>query len=186
MKNTSVLVVYYSRAGKTKILAEEIAKKLNADVDVVEDLTKRTGPIHFMSSGRDAMKMRPTEIKTRGKDPSAYDLVLIGTPVYSGRVSAAIRAYATINRAKLGNVAFFLTHMMKENRAFEDLIEITGREPIATLQMHCRPDLRKGVYQQKLDGFVGRIERRMLEHEPVVQTLAATGQGSRSTTQVAT
>jgi flavodoxin len=156
MKNTRVLVVYYSRAGKTKDLAEELANRLGCDVEAVIDKRKRTGPLHFLSSGRDAQKMVLTEIEKPGKNPSDYDLVIIGTPVFSGRVSASIRTYLVMNKDKMRHVAFFQTHMFNKNRAFEDMGAILSRTPIACLEVK-KKDLRTGTYDRKIKGFIERI-----------------------------
>lgn len=156
MKNMRALVVYYSRVGKTKELAEELAKKLGCDMEAVIDKKKRTG-IHMLTSGRDAQKMNLTEIEVPAKDPSNYDLVVVGTPVYSGRVSAPIRTYLTMNKDKIGKSAFFLTHMLKKNRAFEDMQSILSKEPVACLDIKKKQDLRAGTYEKKVNDFIERI-----------------------------
>lgn len=156
MKNTRTLVVYYSRVGKTKELAEELAKKLGCDIEAVVDKKKRTG-IHMLTSGRDAQKMNLTEIEASVKDPSKYDLVVVGTPVYSSRVSAPIRTYLTMNKDKIGKSAFFLTHMLKKNRTFEDMESILSKEPIACLEIKKKQDLRAGTYEKKVNDFIARI-----------------------------
>lgn len=156
MKNVRALVVYYSRVGKTKDLAEELAKKLGCDIEAVIDKKKRTG-IHMLTSGRDAQKMNLTEIEVPAKDPSKYDLVVVGTPVYSGRVSAPIRTYLSMNKDKISKSAFFLTHMLKKNRAFEDMESILSIEPIACLDIKKKKDLKAGTYEDKVNDFIERI-----------------------------
>ena len=44
MKKNKILVVYYSKTGNTKKIGEELAKKLNADVEEVIDLKNRREP----------------------------------------------------------------------------------------------------------------------------------------------
>jgi len=176
MKNTRALVVYYSRAGKTKDLAEELANRLGCDIEAVIDKRKRSG-IHMLTSGRDAQKMSLTEIGQPVNDPSEYDLVVIGTPVYSSRVSAPIRTYLTINKDKIRRSAFFLTHMLKKNQAFEDMTGILSKGPIACLEVKKRRDLKAGTYEKKLGDFVEQIVAGTLE-SPVAVCAQGTGSGS--------
>jgi menaquinone-dependent protoporphyrinogen IX oxidase len=173
------LVVYYSRAGKTKELAEELANRLGCDIEAVVDKRKRNG-IHMLTSGRDAQKMSFTEIGQPANDPSAYDLVVIGTPVYSSRVSAPMRTYLTMNKDNIKKSAFFLTHMLKKNHAFEDMEAILSKEPIACLEIRRRRDLRAGTYEKKLGDFVEQIIAGIQESPMAAPARGANSDSSRN------
>jgi len=56
------LVVYYSRTGNAKFMAETIAAELGSDLEEVIDLRNRQGKLAFLPAGRDAMRGRETEI----------------------------------------------------------------------------------------------------------------------------
>jgi len=56
------LVVYYSRTGNAKFVAETVAAELGSDVEEVVDLTGREGKLGWMSAGRDAMGGKETKI----------------------------------------------------------------------------------------------------------------------------
>ena len=56
------LVIYYTRTGNAKFLAETIAAELGADIEEVIDLKKRQGKLGWLSAGRDAMGEKETEI----------------------------------------------------------------------------------------------------------------------------
>lgn len=157
MKNTRVLVVFYSRVGKTKALAERIAEKMNGDIEQIIDKKNRMG-IHMMSSGRDAMKKVLADIDEVVKSPSDYGLVIVGTPVFSGRVSAPIRTYLMKNRDGISKVALFSTHRFrKKNHAIEDMKSILGKDPITTLEVNSRRDIKEGNYAKKVGEFIERI-----------------------------
>ena len=87
------LVVYYSRTGNTKFVAEKIAQELGADIEEVIDKKKRNGTIGWLSAGRDAMRRSQTEIAETNKKPSEYDLIVAGTPNWANNPSPAIRTY---------------------------------------------------------------------------------------------
>lgn len=39
------VVIYYSRTGNAKFIAEKIAQEVNADIEAIVDKKKRTGPV---------------------------------------------------------------------------------------------------------------------------------------------
>jgi flavodoxin len=44
------LVVYYSRTGKTRFVAERVASELKADIEEVVDLKNRSGRFGFLKA----------------------------------------------------------------------------------------------------------------------------------------
>lgn len=107
MSEAKVLVVYFSRTGTTRLLARAIAGMLNADLEEICDCSDRVGPGGYLRSLLDALRRKPSEIVPAGLSVSAYDLVVIGSPVWAGSVSAPVRSYLIENRAQLPQVAFF-------------------------------------------------------------------------------
>jgi len=83
------LVVYYTRTGNTKFAAETIAAEIGADIEEVVDLKNRQGKLAFISSGRDAMQGKETEIAQTKRTPTDYDLIIIGQPVWAGKSNAS-------------------------------------------------------------------------------------------------
>ena len=52
------LVVYYTRRGNARFVAETIAAEVGADVEEVIDLKKRSGILGYLSGGRDAREWK--------------------------------------------------------------------------------------------------------------------------------
>jgi len=103
------LVVYYSRTGNTKFVAEEITAELGADIEEVVDLKKRDGKMGYLSASRDATGNRQTSIAETQRNPADYDLVVIGTPVWFWSPSSAIRTYVDRHDFSGKNLALFFT-----------------------------------------------------------------------------
>ena len=103
------LVVYYSRTGKTKFVAEKIAGELGSDIEEIVDLKNREGKMGWMSATRDASSEKETQIAPPAKNPVDYDLVIIGSPVWAFNPAPAIRTYLKNNDLRRKKVALFFT-----------------------------------------------------------------------------
>jgi flavodoxin len=114
------LVVYYSRTGSARFVAETIAAEVGADIEEVIDLKKRSGPIGFFIGGSDARRGKETKISPTTKSSSDYDLVFVGTPVWASRPSPAIVTYLKKNDLSGKKVALFFTRGGKKPAAFDE------------------------------------------------------------------
>jgi flavodoxin len=113
------LVVYYTRTGKTKFVAESIAAELGAEIEEVVDLKKRGGALGFLSGGKDATQGKETEISQTKRSPNGYDLIVIGTPVWSSSPTPAIRTYISHNDLSGKKVSLFFTANKENLQAIE-------------------------------------------------------------------
>ena len=113
------LVVYYSRTGNARFVAETIAAEVGSDVEEVIDLKKRSGPLGFLSGGSDARRGKGTEISPSTKSTNIYDLIIVGTPVWASRPSPAIATYLKKNDLSGKKVALFFTQGGKKPTAIE-------------------------------------------------------------------
>ncbi len=123
------LVAFYSRTGNTKRVGEEIARCLIAEIDEIIDRKERKGIKGLLGSGKDAIFKNPTEIETK-KNPEEYELVIIGSPVWAGRLVPAVRTY--LSRNKFKNTAFFCTYSNQTGKSFEEM-ENLSKKPVGTL-----------------------------------------------------
>ncbi|HSN30884.1 MAG TPA: hypothetical protein VLT45_31565 [Kofleriaceae bacterium] len=129
-----ILVVHYSRSGHTKQLAEQIAQTVGADLEAIVDPTDRSGLLGYLRSGYQAARQRTVGIGPAAHDPSAYDLVVIGTPIWNMSVSPPVRSYLARELGRLPRVAFFCTcGGSGGERAFAQMARVCGKPPAATL-----------------------------------------------------
>lgn len=113
------LIVYYSRTGKTKMVAETIASELGSDIEEVIDLKSREGKMGWMSATRDASGEKETQIAPTKKIPKDYDLLIIGTPVWAFNITPAIRSYIKNNDLTGKKIALFFTYGMRLGQTIE-------------------------------------------------------------------
>jgi flavodoxin len=148
------LVVYYSRTGTTKILAEEIAKILNCEIEEIIDQKNRLGPIGFLSGGRDALEEKLTKIKPINRDLKKYDLVIVGSPVWTGRMAPALRTF--LLEAKPKKVAAFCTMGAATPQDFFTNMKKISILPQAELYLSTK-EVRSNNFNQKVKDFINAL-----------------------------
>ncbi|MCK5559126.1 MAG: hypothetical protein KAJ51_00975 [Thermoplasmata archaeon] len=150
------LVVFYTRTGTTKKVAEELANALNCDLEEIFDTKKCSGPIGYMGAGRDASARKLTELKPIAKNPGQYDRVILGTPIWNWNMSAPIRTYIQMYKNKFGEVTFFCTCGGNPGKVFPEMEEICGKKPLAVLEL-IKKDFKDGTDATKIGKFIGKL-----------------------------
>jgi flavodoxin len=150
----NAIVVYYSRTGNTKKAAEAIAKALSCDTEELVDTQKRSGIGGWLRSGRQAMKEELTTLEPIKKDPSKYDLVIIGTPIWASKMSVPTLTFINQNKASFKDVAFFYTSGGKDNepKVFPVMETACGKKPKATLGLMTK-EVKKDLFMEKVQAF---------------------------------
>ncbi|ANB77873.1 flavodoxin (plasmid) [Paraburkholderia phytofirmans OLGA172] len=160
MPEAKVLVVYYSRTGTTRSLASALAKMLAADLEEICDCSDRDGPGGYLRSLFDAIRKRHVEIVPAGLDVSAYDLVVIGSPVWASSVSAPVRSYLIENRAQLPQVAFFCSFGGGgADKALHEMQQIVGKPAVAECKVTAS-EVHHGAHTA-LAAFVSGLKRHI-------------------------
>ena len=138
-------------------MAESIAKRLKADLEEIHDRKKRSGLVGYIKSGRESLKKGIAEIDEPDKDPSEYDLVIVGTPVWAGRMSSPVRGYLTKTMESMGKVAFFSTFKASGgDSAIQEMSELIEKNPIATAFIKAK-SISNGTYMDDVRNFIDDI-----------------------------
>jgi menaquinone-dependent protoporphyrinogen IX oxidase len=153
-----VLVVFYSRTGSTKKVADELKNQLEADIDEITEPIGRGGPIGWIKSGRDASRRTIVEINKPKVDPSTYDLVVVGSPVWSWTLSSPVRSYLSLMREKLPRVAFFCTEDGNIGDTFKVMEELAGKPPVASSMIQNK-EVKSGLYRERIKAFSEELRR---------------------------
>jgi flavodoxin len=102
------LVAFYSRTGNTQFVAEKIAQNLRADLCVIKDKKNREGRLIYLTGGFAALREKSTEIEV-SKPVADYEFVVVGSPVWAGKMAPAVRKLLVANDFSDKLVAFFVT-----------------------------------------------------------------------------
>jgi flavodoxin len=152
-----IIVVFYSRSGITRKVAEEIRNSLDCDIEELIDTQNRSGALGYMRSVIHAIRKTPAILAEIKEDPAKYDLLIMGTPVWNMKMSTPIRAYITLNRNKLNNVAFFGTASGTNfDGTFSEMAALSGVSPLAKMGVRAK-EVKDGGFKSKVAEFVKKI-----------------------------
>jgi flavodoxin len=137
MSTTKALVVYYSLSGHAREAAREIARRLGGELEEITDPRKRTGFFGFMRSGMESSFNMCPAIHDPTKDPGDYQLIVVGAPVWAGKMASPIRAYLSRHGDRLPQkTAFFST---SGGRGMEKvplaMAALCNRKPLAIMAL---------------------------------------------------
>jgi flavodoxin len=154
-----ILVAYYSKTGHTEKVARDIASAFGADFEKIIDKKKRTGIWGWIMGGRDAMKKRRADIGELQKDPANYDVVIMGSPVWSWNATPAINSYIDKTKGKIKNAVFFITSGSTEAaKIVPYLEEISGKKALAYVGFNENELANEKVYNEKLNNFLRAVK----------------------------
>lgn len=151
------LILFYSRTGTTKKVAEKLAPMLGADIEEISDNINRAGVSGYLISGRDAAFKKLTKINSISHNISDYDLVIIGTPVWAWTMSSPIRTLITEQGDKVKQVAFFCTQGGEGNQgALPDMAKLINKKPLSTLSLLTKKVVKDQI-EEDLNNFIAPI-----------------------------
>ncbi len=148
-------------------MAESISRELSADVEeilerkprppLLDEEGKPTGGSSMPRAAGPAMLGLGSAIRQSSANPSDYDLVLIGTPVWVNSLVPAVRSYIKRHRKQLKTVAFFCTAGDAEKvRVFSQMEKLIKCEPVATLAVPA-DDVKADAYGEAVRSFAERV-----------------------------
>ena len=86
-------VIFYSRTGNTRTVAEVIAATLNVPLQEIQDLKDRSGFFGFIGGMVDVRKNPITTISPETVNLDGYDLLFIGSPIWGMKFAPAITTF---------------------------------------------------------------------------------------------
>ena len=95
--------VYFSLTGNLSFVARRVEEALGADVIRLEPVNAypASGARKFLMGGKSAVFGEAPKLKPNVFDASAYDLIILGTPVWAGTFAPPLRTFIRDNKAAL-------------------------------------------------------------------------------------
>lgn len=106
------LIVFYSLSGKTKKLAEAVAKAAGGEMFEIETKAKfpKKGFLKYVNAGWQACRKEFPAIVSFGKSINDYDLIFLGTPVWGDNFVPAVKPFLKQNPPQNKKIALFCAH----------------------------------------------------------------------------
>jgi hypothetical protein len=159
-----ILIVYYSRTGTTRRDAELLASELDADIEPIREPDgpePRNGARGFIRSLIDALCHRRAQVMPALLDVAAYDLVIVGAPVWARGACAPARAWLEWHGRQIRRLALFCCEgAFGGKAALQQMSAAAGKVPLATCVLTGN-DLYRRKDGVKRDAFAQKIRSRM-------------------------
>jgi flavodoxin len=136
LKRPRLLVVFFSRTGTTRRLAEHIARATGADLEELKETQSRRGILGWLRSGYEGTYRRSTKPLPLQRHLRDYDLVFVGSPTWNRALASPVRGFFEQHTNDLSNVALFATCQGQgATEVNAQMAALLKNAPLATLAM---------------------------------------------------
>ncbi|MBO0757207.1 MAG: flavodoxin family protein [Bradyrhizobiaceae bacterium] len=151
------LIVYYSRTGYTRRVAQALAEMLQADLAEVHCDRYRLGYIRYWRAAFDSISGLLPPIEVPPAVGQNYDLVIIGTPMWTRHPALPIRALLKAGIKLPKRVALFLTRIgAPPEQAFAEMEALLPVPAAAKLAVRSS-DVDAGRVSEELRVFAAQL-----------------------------
>ena len=156
------LIVYYSLEGNTDFAAKQIAEKLPADLLRLEPEKSYpdSGFRKFFWGGKSAVTAETPALQPYAFDPSVYDRIVFGFPVWAGNVTPPIRTFIKENDLTGKRFAAFACESGSgAEKAFAKLEAALGTGGLEACLILIDPKTKPNDANiEKIDGFCAALQ----------------------------
>jgi menaquinone-dependent protoporphyrinogen IX oxidase len=126
------LVAYYSLDGSTKRVAEAIAAALAADLLFIRPFRefRAKGFFKYFLGGAQASMGLTPRLAAFEFDPSVYDRILLGSPIWAGRFTPPVKSFLKNDNLQGKKIAYFYCHQGGADKAAEQAKAAISRSNI--------------------------------------------------------
>ena len=129
-------VIYYSRTGNTRTVAEVIAETFDFHLQEIKDLKDRSGFFGFIGGMIDVRKNPITTISPETLSLDGYDVLFIGSPIWGMKFAPAITTFLQETDFTGKKVILFTTTSSRMKQTafdqYSELIHTKGGTVIGT------------------------------------------------------
>ncbi len=167
-----ILIIYHSLTGNTKACCEALQQALGADIIEVKDLVDRTGRWGFFKTAIGSLLGMHTKIEPENPDLSSYPNIILGSPIWTGKLSMAIRTLIDNNRFDGKKVIIFTTTNAFEEEKYKEksknLVREVGGDIVGYYQVLAQEEVNE---EEKVDRPVEQIVEDALKFVPEIQKI---------------
>lgn len=120
-------VYYFTRTGRSKKIAEELAAKQGVSPRAIGDGKNWRGPIGWLRAGLYGIK--GTGLSAYYEKPSAGETVAVVFPIWADGFPPAVRTFVQeVGRENIIALPTSLSSMLKDREGFQKIIDLAGKE----------------------------------------------------------
>ena len=164
------LILYHSLTGNTKACCEVIQQVLGADIIETKDLVDRSGRWGFFKAAIGSLSGMHTKIEPRNPDFSPYSNIIIGSPIWTGKLSMAIRTLIDNNQFDDKKVVIFTTTNAYEKEKYKekskDIVRKAGGDVAGYYQILTKEEVNEA---EEIDRPIEHIIKDALKFVPEIQ-----------------
>ena len=140
------LILYYSLTGNTRAGCEALQEALGADILEIKDLKKRSDKgFTYRITGFASLFGLHTRIEPENPDLSSYHNIIIGSPIWTGKLSMATRTLIDKNRFDGKKVVIYTTTNAGEKGKYKEknskLVREAGGDVVGYYQVLAREEI---------------------------------------------
>jgi flavodoxin len=151
------LIVYYSRTGATEKVASALAQACGADLEQIREIRPRRGITGYLRSAWQVLRGAPAEIALPRHHPADYPVIVLGTPVWGGHLSAPMRSYILQQREHFHRIGLFCTvGDSGGEEVLSAMAAMCNKLPVASLSLH-QSDVLSGRHATALADFANQL-----------------------------
>ncbi len=164
-----ILILYSSLTGNTKACCEALQKELQAELIEIKDVTDRSGKWGFFKTAIGSLFGSHTKIEPENPDLSSYSSIIIGSPIWTGKLSMATRTFIDKNSFAGKKIILFTTTNAFEKEKYKekskDLVRKAGGDVVGYYQVVAKEE----VDGEKVDRGIERMVEDTLTFVPEIK-----------------
>ncbi|HEY9023742.1 MAG TPA: flavodoxin [Burkholderiaceae bacterium] len=155
----TVLVVVYSRTGRSLRLAQRLCNQLGWSLGEIREIEPRRGAGGRLRRLWDSLLRRCPGIEYRGPSPRDFDLVVLISPLWAYRIAAPMRSFLTLSSGSMPEVAVISVAPSRgASGAVAEVGKRTGRVPRLSAAF-TRDEIDDGSCTPRLFSFANTLRR---------------------------
>lgn len=143
--NGKTLILYYSLTGNTRAGCEVLQAELGADIIEIKDLRKRSGKWGFFKTAIGSLVGKHTRIEPERPDLTVYQNIILGSPIWTGKLSMAIRTFIDRNRFDGKKMIIYTTTNALEKEKYKEksrkLVRKAGGDVVGYYQILAKDEV---------------------------------------------
>jgi len=161
------IIVYYSRTGKTRIVANGLMDQLSCETAEIKSIEDRSGFFGVLTCVLDQLLERDAQIEPLKKDVTVYNPIIIATPIWLGKLSSPARTFIKQSGLNGKEVYIVLTYNGSLTEEKENIL----KEGLTSQGINLK-ELYKVVTKEKTDEEIKKdictqLEKRSIATQKV-------------------